>query len=261
MSGVWWQVFPELSPGHTTPGSNGTVTAPTRTQHITKVAESGLHSKHGTVDIHFSHSSAIDGPSLAITPGADTVCVIQAMPLHLLWTHTPLQQTAPGTWSSSCWHRTLYFRCRYLPDFLRTSWPTPETRNLVFFMLTQNPLLPMPVLDSLSLEIHSPGCLRWAQCHQHKRSSHSTPVQNSCESASSTRMKSSELRTDPWCTPTPMPNSSLYWPLTCAQLWSLEYMPWMTCTAHFSTPRLFKAHHRTFLGIQSKAFSRLTKAK
>ena len=50
--------------------------------------------------------------------------------------------------------------------------------------------------------------------------------------ASSTSMKSSGLRTEPWCTPTPIPNSSLYWPLTRTQLGALRYMNWMTGTAH-----------------------------
>ena len=71
-----------------------------------------------------------------------------------------------------------------------------------------------------------------------QRSSHVTPVWNSSEGASSTRMKSGGLGTEPWCIATPTPNSTLYWPLTCTRLQALEYMPWMTCTAHYSTPRL-----------------------
>ena len=50
-----------------------TVTVPTRAQHITLVAESGFHIKHGAVNIHFSHSSAIDGSRLTLTPGTDIV--------------------------------------------------------------------------------------------------------------------------------------------------------------------------------------------
>ena len=58
-------------------------------------------------------------------------------------------------------------------------------------------------------------------------------------------MKSKGLRTDPWCTPTPTPNSLLYWPLTQTRLLTSVYMPWMTRTAHSSTPKLLKAHQRT----------------
>ena len=36
---------------------------------------------------------------------------------------TPLQQTARG----------------FSPDFLRPSWPSPDTRNCVFFMMTRSP--------------------------------------------------------------------------------------------------------------------------
>ena len=37
------------------------------------------------------------------------------------------------------------------------------------------------------------------------------------------------------------------------------YMPWMTRTAHFSTPKLLKAYQRIFLGTPSNSFSRSTK--
>ena len=43
------------------------------TKHSTLEADSGLHIKLGAVDIHFSHSSAIDGPSLAISSAANLV--------------------------------------------------------------------------------------------------------------------------------------------------------------------------------------------
>ena len=70
-----------------------------------------------------------------------------------------------------------------------------------------------------------------------------------------------ELRAVGRRTPTPMPDSSQYWPLTCTRLRALEYMPSMTHTVHSSTLRLLKAHHRPFLGTWSKAFSRSMKAK
>ena len=76
------------------------------------------------------------------------------MPLHFLWIHcmhcehwiellpTTLEQAAP----------------EYMPDFLTTAWPTPETKNLVylvFFRLTRSSLLSILAFHALSLEIHS----------------------------------------------------------------------------------------------------------
>ena len=79
---------PGLSPGHTMSGSNGTVTAST-------TARQNKYIRHGAVDIHFIHSSAIGGPSLAITPAADIVCACDQLfsdataslvdPQHALW--------------------------------------------------------------------------------------------------------------------------------------------------------------------------------
>ena len=69
------QVITGLSPDHSTFGGNDTVTAPTGAQHITQVAECGLHIKHGAIHIHLSHWSAVDRLSLAMTPGPDVIWV------------------------------------------------------------------------------------------------------------------------------------------------------------------------------------------
>ena len=235
-------------------GSNGTVTAPTGVQCITNVAESGFGIKPGAVGIHFSHNLAINEPRLTLIPRADIVSVVDKSlsyatarlvdhSMHcehrMEFLPTPLQQTGQG----------------YLPVFCRTSWSSPETRNLVFFMMRQSTLLSIPAFNALSLEIHSSWVSAMKTRSSVKRSSHGAPVWNSRNIASSTRMKSSGLRTEPWCTPTPTLNSSLYWPLTHTWLWALEYIAWMTCTAHSLTPRLLEAHHRTFLGIRSQAYS------
>ena len=112
------------------------------------------------------------------------------MPLHFLWTHslhcehsmemlpTPLQQTAQG----------------YLPDFFRTSRPTPETMNLVFFMLTHSPFISMPAFHASSLEVHSSWGSMMRTRSSTKSSSHDTPVRNLYDNASSTKMKSSGLK-------------------------------------------------------------------
>ena len=60
------QEFTELSLGHRASIINDTVTAPIEAQHVTQIAESGLHIKHGAVAIHFSHSSAVNGPALPV---------------------------------------------------------------------------------------------------------------------------------------------------------------------------------------------------
>ena len=98
-------------------------------------SKSGFHIKHGAVNMHFAHYSATDGPSLAITPAADIVWSDTSrlmMTLYILSTHimhcghwmelfpTPLLQTAEG----------------HLTYFLRTSWPTSESRNLFYFYTT-----------------------------------------------------------------------------------------------------------------------------
>ena len=120
------------------------------------------------------------------------------MPLHVLWTHsmhcenrmefllTPLQKTAQG----------------YLPDFWRTSWSSPETRNVIFFRWTWSPSLSMPAFHTLNLEIHSSWMSTMSTRSSVLGSSHSIPVQNSCNSSDSTRMKTSELRAEPKCAPT-----------------------------------------------------------
>ena len=104
--------FPQV-----TSGSNGTVTAPTGAQHISLVAESGLHIKHGAPDIHFSHSPTIDGPRITITPTADVVWVSRLLPSdttallvdlqHVLWALDEVVSnttTADSTWVHARFH-------------------------------------------------------------------------------------------------------------------------------------------------------------
>ena len=93
-----------------------------------------------------------------------------------------------------------------------------------------------------------------------KRSSQGTPERNSRDKASSTMMKSSGLRTDPWWTPTFTSNSSLYPSLTRIRLRAFAYIPCTSRTIHSSTPSFLSAHQMTFRGTGSNAFSRSTKA-
>ena len=70
-SGKDGQEFHVLSPAYAISGSNGNATAPTSGQHVTHVAESGFNIKYGAFDIHLNHWSAVNEPSLTMTPGAD----------------------------------------------------------------------------------------------------------------------------------------------------------------------------------------------
>ena len=91
-------------------------------------------------------------------------------------------------------------------------------------------------------------------------SSHGQPVRNSLDRASNTMMKSRGLRTEPWWTPTPTPNSSLYPSPTLTLLLTSLYMDWTRRTNHSSIPSLRIAHQMTSRGTRSNAFSRSTKA-
>ena len=135
------------------------------------------------------------------------------------FTPTPLRQTAQGN----------------APESRRRSSPGPKTMSFVFFMLTLSPLRSIPSFHTFNLAMHYSSESAITARSSAYRSSHGTPVRNWRERASSTRMKSKGLRTDPWCTPTP--NSLLYWPLTQTRLLTSVYMPWMTRTAHSSTPQ------------------------
>ena len=65
--GVDRQEFPELSTGHTTSGSNGITTATTGAQHVSNIAESGLHIKQGAVAIHFTRITDLSSLSRALS--------------------------------------------------------------------------------------------------------------------------------------------------------------------------------------------------
>ena len=102
--------------------------------------------------------------------------------------------------------------------------------NFVFFMLTPSPVLSIPSFHTFDLAMHSSSESAITTRLSAYRSPHGTPVRNWPDRASSTSMKSKGLRTDPWCTLTPTPNSSLYWPLTRMWLLTSVNMPWMTHT-------------------------------
>ena len=91
--------------------------------------------------------------------------------------------------------------------------------------------------------------------------SHGRPSLTLYVTAYITIMKSSGLCTEPWCTPTFIPNHSLtHPPYDLILVLACLYMAITALTNHSSTPNFLMAHSTTFLGTLSKAFSRSTNA-
>ena len=97
-----------------------------------------------------------------------------------------------------------------LPESCRISSPSPEAMNFVFVMFTWRPLDSNPSFHALTRSTHSSREVAMITRSSAKNSSQGTPTLKSLDKASSTMIKSSGLRTEPWCTPTPTSNSSLY---------------------------------------------------
>ena len=223
------------------------ITEPTKASHtLARILVRG-------VDIHFSHSLSSGEPRLSLTPWADIAWVFDQSLSYdiarLVYPQHPL--LAQGGVSADT---TTTDNTGVLARFLEDIMAIIRDQELGLLHVEMDPLLSMPAFHAVSLKIHFSWESMMSTGSSAKRSSHGTPVPNSSENASSTRLKSSGLRTEPWCTPTPTPNSSLYWLLTRTWLRALEYMHWMTHTAHSSTLRLLKTHYRTFLGTGLKAF-------
>ena len=107
---------------------------------------------------------------------------------------TPVRHTAHGN----------------LPESCRISSPSPEAMNFVLVMFTWRPLDSNPSFHALTRSTHSSREVAMITRSSAKNSSQGTPTLKSLDKASSTMIKSSGLRTEPWCTPTPTSNSSLY---------------------------------------------------
>ena len=179
------------------------------------------------------------------------------MPLHFLCTQrlqppqkialelpTPDRQTPQG----------------YFPDFFSTSRLMPDSIIFVFPMFTRRPFFSISVFHVCTFTSSSSMDTALIIRSSAYSSSHRQPVRNSLDRASDTMMKSSGLRTEPWWTPTPTPNSSLYPSPTLTLLLTSLYMDWTRCTNHSSIPSLRIAHQMTSRGTRSNAFSRSTKA-
>ena len=149
---------------------------------------------------------------------------------------TPVRHTAHGN----------------LPESCRISSPSPEAMNFVLVMFTWRPLDSNPSFHALTRSTHSSREVAMITRSSAKNSSQGTPTLKSLDKASSTMIKSSGLRTEPWCTPTPTSNSSLYSEPTLTRLRALLYIACTRRTIHSSTPTFLVAHHKTFRGTRSK---------
>ena len=151
---------------------------------------------------------------------------------------TPVRHTAHGN----------------LPESCRISSPSPEAMNFVLVMFTWRPLDSNPSFHALTRSTHSSREVAMITRSSAKNSSQGTPTLKSLDKASSTKIKSSGLRTEPWCTPTPTSNSSLYSEPTLARLRALLYIACTRRTIHSSTPTFLIAHYKTFRGTRSNAY-------
>ena len=158
---------------------------------------------------------------------------------------TPVRHTAHGN----------------LPESCRISSPSPDAMNFVLVMFTWSPLDSSPSFHALTCSTHSSREVAMITRSSAKNSSQGIPTLKSLDKASSTMIKSRGLRTEPWWTPTPISNSSLYSEPTLIRLRVLLYIACTRRTVHSSTPTFLIAHNKTFRGTRSNAFSRSTKAK
>ena len=118
---------------------------------------------------------------------------------------TPIQHTAHGN----------------LPESCRISSPSPEAMNFVLVMFTWRPLDSNPSFHALTCSTHSSREVAMITRSFAKNSSQGTPTLKSLDKASSTMIISRGLRTEPWWTPTPTSNSSLYSEPTLTRLCAL----------------------------------------
>ena len=130
----------------------------------------------------------------------------------------------------------------YFPDFFSTSRLMPDSIIFVFPMFTRRPFFSISVFHVCTFTSSSSMDSALIIRPSAYSSSYGQPVRNSLDRASNTMMKSSGVRTEPWWTPTPTPNSSLYPSPTLTLLLTSLYMDWTRRTSHSSIPSLRIAH-------------------
>ena len=98
-------------------------------------------------------------------------------------------------------------------------------------MFTWRPWDSNPSFHALTRSTHSSREVAMITRSSAKNSSQGTPALKSLDKAPSTMIKSSGLRTEPWCTPTPTSNSSLW--INLKLLWCIR----MKCIPSYCTKR------------------------
>ena len=164
------------------------------------------HIKHGAISIHFSHSLSSGEPRLILTPytwGRYSLEIDQSLSYataRLLYPqHSLLAQDGVSADTTADNTGVL---ARFLEDIIAFT----RDQELGLLHVVMEPLLSMPTFHAVSLMIHFSWVSVMSTGSSAERSSHGTPVPNSSESVSSTRLKSSGLRTEPWWSPAPTPN-------------------------------------------------------
>ena len=118
------------------------------------VAENGFHIKYGDVDIHFSHSLAIDGPRLTLTPRADIVCVfdqsLSYTTARLVDLHIALWEQ-DGVYADTTKAGSTGVLARFLEDILVLT----SDQELGLLHVNAEPFTLHATFHALSLEIYS----------------------------------------------------------------------------------------------------------
>ena len=143
-----------------------------------------------------------------------------------------------------------------LAGILQDIQPEPRSHELCFshvYMKTIGFQSLLPCLDTFNTLFKRSSNDHEIICKEH---SQGTPTLKFLDKASSTMIKCRGLRTEPWWTPTPTSNSSLYSEPTLTRLRALLYIACTRHNIHSSTPTFLIAHHKTFQGTWSNAFPR-----
>ena len=216
------KVFSKLTPGPPASSSGSSHTATTSTEHVTQVAEMINRFEHTVTNLNLLERAAVDRAYTRLTTA------MRAFIGHVLGEcfearaflvmdpqvafgapdddlPTPIQHTAHGN----------------LPESCRISSPSPEAMNFVLVMFTWRPLDSNPSFHALTCSTHSSREVAMITRSFAKSSSQGTPTLKSLDKASSTMIISRGLRTEPWWTPTPTSNSSLYSEPTLTRLCAL----------------------------------------
>ena len=253
-TGLDVKAFSELTPGTSASSSGSSHAATTSTEHVTQVAETINRLEHTVTNLNLLERAAIDR---AYTRHTTTTRAFIGQVLGKCFEARafPIMNPqvafgAPDGWPA--YSRTTHSTWE-LAGVLQDIQPKPRSHELCFshvYMKTLGFQSLLPRLDTFNTFLKR--SIAMITRSSAKNSSQGTPTLKSLDKASSTMIKSSGLRTEPWCTPTPTSNSSLYSEPTLTRLRALLYIACTRRTIHSSTPTFLIAHHKTFRGTRSE---------